>query len=95
MPWIKVIPEHEADGELKEVYAKIRGQRQGEKINRDRDASPGGPPINPSMLHSLNPKAMWHTAELMWEIMRGESRLTTAQREMIATVTSATLHCRF
>jgi uncharacterized protein YciW len=34
------------------------------------------------MLHSLNPKAMWHTAELMWEIMRGESRLTTAQREM-------------
>ncbi|MBI2089391.1 MAG: carboxymuconolactone decarboxylase family protein [Deltaproteobacteria bacterium] len=47
------------------------------------------------MLHSLNPKAMWHTAELMWEIMRGESRLTTAQREMIATVTSATLHCRF
>ena len=46
------------------------------------------------MLHSLNPKAMWHTAELMWEIMRGESRLSTAQREMIATVTSATLNCR-
>jgi hypothetical protein len=38
---------------------------------------------------------MWHTAELMWAIMRGESRLTTAQREMIATVTSAALHCRF
>ena len=47
------------------------------------------------MLHSLNPKAMWHTAELMWEVMRGESRLSTAQREMIATVTSATLNCRF
>jgi len=30
------------------------------------------------MLHSLNPKAMWHTAELMWESCRGESRLTTA-----------------
>jgi hypothetical protein len=27
--------------------------------------------------------------------MRGDSRLTTAQREMIATVTSATLNCRF
>jgi hypothetical protein len=93
MPWIKVIPEREADGELKEVYAKIRKQRQGEKINRDRDAS--GPAVSPPMLHSLNPKAMWHTAELMWEIMRGESRLTTAQREMIATVTSATLNCRF
>ena len=95
MPWIKVIPERESEGELKEVYAKIRAQRQGEAINRDRDAGSGGPPISPPMLHSLNPKAMWHTAELMWEIMRGESRLTRSQREMIATVTSATLHCRF
>lgn len=95
MPWIKVIPEREANGELKEVYAKIRAQRQGEKINQDRDAGPGSPPVSPPMLHSLNPKAMWHTAELMWEIMRGESRLTTAQREMIATVTAATLNCRF
>lgn len=95
MPWIKVIPEHQADGELTEAYRKIREQRQGEKINQDRDASAGGPLVSPAMLHSLSPKAMWHTAELMWEIMRGESRLTTAQREMIATVTSATLHCRF
>jgi hypothetical protein len=95
MPWIKVIPEREAEGELKDVYARIREQRRGEKINQDRDAGPGGPPVTPSMLHSLNPRAMWHTAELMWEIMRGESRLTTAQREMIATVTSAALHCRF
>ena len=96
MPWIKIIPEHEAEGELKEVYRRIKAQRQGEKINQNRDSGSGGAPvISPPMLHSLNPKAMWHTAELMWEIMRGESRLTTAQREMIATVTSATLHCRF
>ena len=95
MPWIKIIFEHEAGDDLKEVYRKIREQRRGEKVNQDRDAGPSGPPINPPMLHSLNPKAMWHTAELMWEIMRGESRLTTAQREMIATVTSATLNCRF
>ncbi|MBI1998197.1 MAG: carboxymuconolactone decarboxylase family protein [Deltaproteobacteria bacterium] len=95
MPWIKVIPESEAGDELKAVYRKIREQRRGEKINQDREASAGGPPVSPPMLHSLNPRAMWHTAELMWEIMRGESRLTTAQREMIATVTSATLNCRF
>jgi hypothetical protein len=95
MPWIKIVAENEAEGELKEVYRKICEQRVGEKINRDRGAGPGGEPVSPPMLHSLNPKAMWHTAELMWEIMRGESRLTTAQREMIATVTSATLHCRF
>jgi hypothetical protein len=95
MPWIKIIPECDAQGELKEVYRRIKEQRQGEAINRERDADAGGPPVSPPMLHSLNPKAMWHTAELMWEIMRGESGLTTAQREMIATVTSATLHCRF
>jgi Carboxymuconolactone decarboxylase family len=95
MPWIKIIQEQEAEGELKEVYRKIREQREGEKINRDRDASTAGPSISPPMLHSLNPRAMWHAAELMWEIMRGESRLTTAQREMIATVTSAALNCRF
>ena len=95
MPWIKIVPESEAQGELKEVYRKIKEQRQGEAINRERDADAAAPPVSPPMLHSLNPKAMWHTAELMWEIMRGESRLTKAQREMIATVTSATLHCRF
>ena len=95
MPWIEIIPEEKAEGELKEVYRKIREQRQGEKINRDRDAAAGGPPISPPMLHSLNPRAMWHTAELMWEIMRGQSRLTTVQREMIATVTSAALKYRF
>ena len=95
MPWIKIIAENEASGELREVYQKIAAQRGQEKLIQDRERGPAGPPVSPPMLHSLNPKAMWHTAELMWEIMRGESRLTTAQREMIATVTSATLHCRF
>ena len=31
----------------------------------------------------------------MMEIMRGESRLTPAQREMIATVTSLANNCRY
>ena len=95
MPWIKVVRDHEAEGELKEVYAKIKKQRAGERLVRERTIFTGGSPISPPVLHSLSPKAMWHTAELMWEIMRGESRLTTAQREMIATVTSVTLNCRF
>ena len=95
MPWIDVIREQDAEGELKEVYKKLREQRVGERINQDRNNAASGPPITPPTLHSLNPKAMWNTAELMWEIMRGESGLTTAQREMIATVTSATLNCRF
>ncbi len=28
MPWIKIIRDHEAEGELKEVYRKIREQRR-------------------------------------------------------------------
>jgi len=95
MPWIDVIKEQDADGELKDVYKKLRDQRGGEAINQERNNASSGPPITPPALHSLNPKAMWHTAELMWEIMRGDSGLTTAQREMIATVTSSTLNCRF
>lgn len=95
MFWIKVISESEATGELKEVYRKIAAQRGGEGLIKQREAAPGGPPVSPPMLHSLNPKVMWHTAELMWEIMRGAARLTTAQRELIATVTAATLSCRF
>ena len=94
MPWIKVILEHEADTERKEVYEKIAHQRRGEQINQER-TNGGRSPITPPALNSLNPRVMWHTAELMWEIMRGESSLTTAQREMIATVTSTTLNCRF
>ena len=90
-----MIREHEATGELKRVYRKIGEQRAGERLNQARSKATGGSPLFPPALHSLNPKAMWHTAELMWEIMRGGSGLTTAQREMVATVTSATLHCRF
>lgn len=84
MTWIKTIPDEEATGELAEYYAKLREQRGAARVH------PG-----PPSLHSLAPKAMWHTAELMWEIMRGESRLTTVQREMIATVTSLTLDCKY
>lgn len=83
MPWIKTMTEETADDELKEVYEHIKQQRSQERI-------PG-----PPNLHSLNPRAMRHTADLMWEIMRGESRVTTAQREMIATVTSVTTGCEY
>jgi hypothetical protein len=47
MPWIKVIPESEAGGELKEVYRKIKEQRKGEKILRQRESDAAGPPISP------------------------------------------------
>lgn len=87
MIWIKVIPEHEATGELKKIYREIRERRRAELT--------AGPPFRPYMLHSLNPKAMWHISEFRNEIFCGKSRLTTAQRKMISAVTSAALQCSF
>jgi alkylhydroperoxidase family enzyme len=84
MPWIKTMTEESADPELREVYEHIKQQRGQARADN-------GPPN----LHSLNPKAMRHTADLMWEIMRGDSRLTTVQREMIATVTSVAAGCEY
>ena len=84
MPWIQVISDEEATGEVAEVYDKIRKQRNSTRIS-------SGPPG----LASLNPNTLWYGAELMWEIMRGPSNLTTQQREMIATVTSLTARCKF
>jgi hypothetical protein len=84
MPWIKTMTEETADDELRSVYEHIKQQRGQQRAD-------SGPPN----LHSLNPKAMLHTADLMWEVMRGESGLTTAQREMIATVTSVAAGCEY
>ena len=84
MPWIMPMTEETAGSELREVYEHIKQQRGQERAD-------GGPPN----LHSLNPAAMRHTAGLMWEILRGDSRLTTLQREMIATVTSVAASCEY
>ncbi|MGH7772670.1 MAG: carboxymuconolactone decarboxylase family protein [Candidatus Binatia bacterium] len=82
MAWIKTISEDEAQGQLKEVYTYLAKQRGGRFGNILR-------------VHSLNPEALRRGADFMWWLMRGESRLTTAQREMIATAVSAALHCRY
>ena len=99
MPWIKVIPESDSEGELKETYANMREVNKAyAAINpgeQPLDASRGGEAIGPPTLSSLNPKAMLHARELMMEIMRGPSGLTPGQREMVATVTSLTTDCRY
>ncbi len=94
MPWIKIIQEHESEGELKEAYDKMRevNLSYGETFG---SAPPGTHPVTPPELSSLNPLSMLFGRQLMMHIMRGPSRLTAAQREMIATVTSLTAHCRY
>ena len=46
-------------------------------------------------VQSLNPDALAAWRALDVGIMQGESRITRRQREMIATVVSATNHCSY
>jgi hypothetical protein len=97
MPWIKIIQEHESEGELKETYEKMRevNLSYGETFGSSGSASPEPHSVTPPELSSLNPLSMLFGRQLMMHVMRGPSRLTPAQREMIATVTSLTANCRY
>ena len=95
MPWIKVIQEWEAEGELKDAYVRMReiNAEYGEAL--PGDGVPGPHPVMPPELASLNPLSMLYGRQFMLHVMRGESGVTPAQREMIATVTSLASNCRF
>ena len=98
MPWIEVIPESESSGDLKAAYERMREVNQHYAAMNPGERTPdigSSTAVTPPMLASLNPEAMLYARELMMEIMRGPSRLTPAQREMIATVTSVTTDCRY
>ena len=81
MSWIKVIPEAEASGELKELY---------EQMNE-----PWGGVDNVLKIHSLNPASLRTHFEFYKTLMRGPSGLSRSQREMIAVVVSATNRCHY
>ena len=84
MPYIKVVPPAEATGKLKQIY--------------ESGAGPSAARGRVSMIRqvqSLNPDNLAAWRELDVAIMRGESRITRRQREMIATVVSATNHCSY
>jgi alkylhydroperoxidase family enzyme len=84
MPYIKTIPPSEATGKLKEVYQSGSGPSAAKgKVSMIRQ------------VQSLNAEvlAAWRTIDV--GIMQGESRISRRQREMIATVVSATNHCSY
>jgi len=81
MAWIKMIPENEASGRLKELYEKV--------------AEPSGIVDNILKIHSLNVKSLKTHFDLYAHLMRGRSGLSRAQREMIAVVTSAANRCHY
>ena len=81
MAWIKVIPEAEASGELKQLYEQM--------------VEPSGAVDNILKIHSLNPASLRTHFEFYKTLMRGPSGLSRAQREMIAVVVSATNRCQY
>ncbi len=81
MAWIKVIPEENASGELKQLYEQMM--------------EPWGGVDNILKIHSLNPASLRAHFEFYKTLMWGASGLTRIQREMIAVVVSAANHCHY
>ena len=80
MPWIKMIDEADATGELAEMY--------------DAESSAWG--VDHILkIHSLNPPSLKAHILLYRTLMYGKSGLTRIQREMIGVVVSALNHCEY
>ena len=81
MPWIKQIPIEEATGLLKAQFEAAL-KRAGRVWN---------------IVHimSLNAKVMRDSIGFYATLMMGESPLTRARRELLATVVSAENHCLY
>ena len=84
MPYIRTIPPPEATGKLKEVYSASSGP-----------SAARGKVAMVRQVQSLHPDALAAWSDLGAAIMHGPSSLTRRQREMIATVVSATNHCSY
>jgi alkylhydroperoxidase family enzyme len=79
MAWIQDIPLSEAKGFLKKEYQAA--------LKR------AGRIWNIVSIMSVNPRAMKTSMDFYSAIMMGKSPLNRSQREMLATVVSATNHC--
>jgi len=81
MAWIRTVPPAEATGALKKEYDEaIRRAGRVYKILE---------------LQSLNPRALHDNLQAYITLMFGKSELSRTQREMLATVVSATNRCHY
>lgn len=81
MPFIKVIDETEASGQLKDVYEEITKSRS--KLS------------NIMKIHSLNPDSMIKHMDLYKALMFGKSNISRELKEMIAVVVSVANKCDY
>lgn len=81
MAWIRTVAPQEAEGLLASIY-DVAVKRAGRVFNILR-------------IQSLNPPVLRSSMALYRDAMHGESPLSRAQREMIATVVSRTNDCHY
>ena len=81
MAWIDTINEGDADGSLKDQYAKLKDSR--------------GSVDNILKIHSLNPESLDAHVRLYKTIMYGKSPISRVDREMIAVLVSSINQCHY
>lgn len=81
MAWIETVAPRNARGLLRRLYRKAV-KRAGKVFHVIRIQSP-------------RPRVLRASTDLYLEVMYGESALTRAQRELIATVVSRANNCRY
>ena len=81
MAWIDTINEGDADGSLKDQYAKLKDSR--------------GSVDNILKIHSLNPESLDAHVRLYKTIMYGKSPIRRVNREMIAVLVSSINQCHY
>jgi uncharacterized peroxidase-related enzyme len=78
MAWISWIDEDEATGRLAELYRPLKTRHGVDHILK---------------IHSLDPESLQHHYEYYAHLMRGPSKLSRGEREMIAVVVSRANDC--
>ena len=81
MAWIDTINERDADGSLKDQYAKLKDSRGGVD--------------NILKIHSLNPESLAAHVQLYKTVMFGKSPIPRIDREKIALVVSSINQCHY
>jgi len=81
MPWIQEVPPEDASGLLRQQL--------------DEAQERAGRVWNIVQVMSLNPEALRDSIGFYLTIMKGDSPLSRAQREMLATVVSVELECHY
>lgn len=81
MPYIRLIQENEAEGRVKEIYAK-----RGDKDGKVAGVIKGG---------CWNPPALEARGAMLQALMYRREGLSRAEREFIAVVTASVTRCHY